>query len=300
MSLLLNYIQEHPKETKRLIGITLKQFNDLVRVATIAEEQLNIEIERQKKRVNAKGAGSHQKLSFSDQILLTLDYLRQFETFQSLGVKFEVSESTAHKIFHKWLPIIVSFLPASLLEEVNDKPGDLEWVQEILCNYELIVDSTEQPIERPLDKEEQKKFYSGYKKMHTMKGQFIILPNVKDIVDVLVGNPGPTSDINLFQEREDCFKSEQEFKGDKGYIGSDKINTPPHRRPKKGELSKEQKKENKEFSSERIFVEHIIRKIKIFKIARERFRLRRDIYEQVILAICGLVRLRIGALILSS
>jgi len=300
MSLLLNYIQNHPKETKRLIGITLEQFNELVRVATIAEEQLNLEIEQQKKRVNAPGAGSPQKLSSPDQILLTLDYLRQFETFQSLGVKFEVSESTAHKIFHKWLPILVSFLPPSLLEQVNDKPGDLEWVQEILCSYELIVDSTEQPIERPLDNEEQKKYYSGYKKRHTMKQQVIILPNGKDIVDIVVGKPGPTSDINLFQEREKKLAGEQQFKGDKGYIGSEKINTPPHRKPKQGELSEEQKKENKDFSSERIVVEHIIRKIKIFKIARERFRLRRDIYEQVILAICGLVRLRIGALILSS
>lgn len=300
MSLLLDYIQVHPKETKRLIGIKLEQFYELVRAATIAEEKLNLEIEQQKKRVNAKGAGCHQKLSFTDQILLTLDYLRQFETFQSLGVKFEVSESTAHKIFHKWLPILVSLLPPSLLEQVNDKPGDLEWVQEILCDYELIVDSTEQPIERPVDNEEQKKYYSGYKKRHTMKGQYIIFPNGKDIVDVIVGKTGPTSDIILFQEREDFFEDKQKFKGDKGYIGSDKINNPPHRKPKEGELSEEQKKENKDFSSGRIFVEHAIRTIKIFKVARERFRLRRDIYEQVILAICGLVRLRISALILSS
>jgi hypothetical protein len=300
MSLLLDYIHTHPKETKRLIGITLKQFKQLVNLAEIANEQLNIEIEKHKTRVNVKGAGSPRKLSVSDQILLTLDYLRQFETFQSLGVKFEVSESTAHNIFHKWLPILVSLLPASLLEQVNDKPGDLEWVKEILCNYELIVDSTEQPIERPLDKSEQKKFYSGYKRMHTMKGQFIILPNGQDIVDCLIGQPGPTSDINLFQERECIFEIEQKFKADNGYLGSEKITTPPHRKPKQGELSEEQKKENKSFSSSRIFVEHIIRNIKIFKIARERFRLRRNIYEQVILAICGLVRLRINALILSS
>ena len=300
MSLLLNYIQTHPKETKRLIGITFKQFNHLVHVAKIAEEKLNLENEKQKIRVNLKGAGSYQKLSVSDQILLTLDYLRQFETFQSLGVKFEVSESTAHKIFHKWLPILVSFLPASLLEQVNDQPGDIEWIKEILCNYELIVDSTEQPIERPLEQECQKKFYSGYKRMHTMKDQLIILPNGSDIVDVLIGEPGPTSDINLFQKREFFFEKEQNFQADNGYLGSEKITNPPHRKPKKGELSEQQKRENQCFSSERIFGEHMIRNIKIFKIARERFRLRRDIYEQVILAICGLVRLRIGALILSG
>ena len=44
MSLLLDYIQVHPKETKRLIRITLEQFNELVPAATIAEEKLNLEI----------------------------------------------------------------------------------------------------------------------------------------------------------------------------------------------------------------------------------------------------------------
>ncbi|MEH2413292.1 transposase family protein [Nostoc sp.] len=45
----------------------------------------------------------------------------------------------------------------------------------------------------------------------------------------------------------------------------------------------------------RIFVEHLIRLIKIFRIASERFRLRSQIYEQIILTVCALVRLRIGS-----
>lgn len=52
------------------------------------------------------------------------------------------------------------------------------------------------------------------------------------------------------------------------------------------------------FSSNRVFVEHIIRVIKIFRVASERFRLHPNTYEQVILTVCGLVRLRIGSLVL--
>jgi len=47
------------------------------------------------------------------------------------------------------------------------------------ANYlrnQLIVDSTEQPIVRPIDYELQKDYYSGKKKMHTLKNQFIVLP----------------------------------------------------------------------------------------------------------------------------
>ena len=59
------------------------------------------------------------------------------------------------------------------------------------------------------------------------------------------------------------------------------------------------KKENQKKAQKRIFVEHVIRLIKIFKVARERFRLKESNYEKVILTICGLVRLRIGALMLT-
>ena len=57
-------------------------------------------------------------------------------------------------------------------------------------------------------------------------------------------------------------------------------------------MSYKVKKENQQKAQKRIFVEHVIRLIKIFKVARERFRLKESNYEKVILTICGLVRLR--------
>nr|WP_208766782.1 transposase family protein [Nostoc flagelliforme] len=52
--------------------------------------------------------------------------------------------------------------------------------------------------------------------------------------------------------------------------------------------------------SKRIFVEHLIRIIKIFQIASQRFRLNSDVYNEIILTVCGLVRLRIGTLVLET
>lgn len=124
-----------------------------------------------------------------------------------------------------------------------------------------------------------------------------VLPNGKDIVDVKIGDPGSTSDISQFRSHLSQFYEHQKFKGDKGYIGEKQIST-PQKKPKKGELTDQQKQENKEFSANRIYVEHMIRLLKIFRVAQERFRLRREIYSLVIRAVCGLVRLRIGALIL--
>ena len=180
---------------------------------------------------------------------------------------------------------------------MKKKDGDSEWVKELLTQYELIVDSAEQAIERPSNDEEQKKFFSGKKKNHTQKNQFIVLLQGEDLVDVIVGDPGPKSDINQFRASLSNFTRSQKFKGDKAYIGEQQITT-PHKKPKKQELTLGQKQENQKFSATRIFVEHIIRLIKLFRVAQERFRLNRGTYEQVILTVCGLVRLRIGALVL--
>jgi hypothetical protein len=80
-------------------------------------------------------------------------------------------------------------------------------------------------------------------------------------------------------------------------VGEPQIKT-PQKKPKNRELTTEQKQQNKELSTDRIFVEHIISLVKIFRVASESFRLNQEKYEQIILTICGLVRLSIRALIL--
>ncbi|MDE5113143.1 MAG: hypothetical protein O4803_02365, partial [Trichodesmium sp. St15_bin1_1] len=59
------------------------------------------------------------------------------------------------------------------------------------------------------------------------------------------------------------------------------------------------KEDNLKLAKKRIFVEHVIRLLKIFGVAREGFRLKEYNYEKVILTICSLVRLRIGVLVLA-
>ncbi|QFS46659.1 transposase family protein [Nostoc sphaeroides] len=297
MSDILKHIEENPKETRRLIGLEYEQLQQLIGNA----ERLNYEKqafrESKKIRIIAGGGGRKPKLSVKEQIILTLVYLRQMTTFQFLGIQFGVSESTANDTFNYWLPILRELLPCSLIEQVKKNESDLMVVQEILTDYELIVDSYEQVRERPGDNEEQEKYFSGKKSNHTFKSQIIIMPDGRDIVDVVAGEPGTKSDITMFRENRDNFDPKQSFKGDLGYLGEDLIDT-PIKKPRKKELTSDQKKSNKAFSSKRIFVEHRIRSVKIFRVVQDRFRLNPKKYEQVILTICGLVRLRIRALIL--
>ncbi|MBS9769780.1 MAG: DDE endonuclease [Trichodesmium erythraeum GBRTRLIN201] len=126
----------------------------------------------------------------------------------------------------------------------------------------------------------------------------IVLLNGKDIVDIEAGKLGQISEINFFRETQEKFHQEQKFTRDKAYVGEPAIKT-PKKKPHIQELTSKEKSQNKELASERIFVEHIIRLLKIFRVAQERFRLNSDKYTQIIMTICGLVRLGIGTVILS-
>lgn len=186
----------------------------------------------------------------------------------------------------------------SLLEQLETLESNLMIVQELLTELELIVDSMEQCRERPGDNEEQKKYVSGNQKQHTFKNQVVSMPEAPRNCGCSSRSIGPTSDISWFRNQQQKFDAEQLFKGDKAYVGGTNIST-PHKKPRNGELTVKQKAENKVFYSQRIFGEHIIRLIKVFRVAAERFR-HPDTYEQVIFTVCGLVRLRIGSLVLPA
>lgn len=175
--------------------------------------------------------------------------------------------------------------------------SEWEWIQEILSEFDLVVDSYEQPIERPTDYQEQKKYYSGKQKRHTLKNQVIVMPSGREIVDVEVGETGATVDIKIWRSRVTEFRESQRFQGDKAYVGEPRIEA-PHKKTRSQDITEAQKQENLSRAKKRIVVEHLIRLVKIFRVAAERFRLNPKKYELIIRVVCGLVRWRIGAIVL--
>lgn len=188
MNTILNYIEQHPQEAVRLIGLSYEQFKDVVTQAELQHHHQLAEQEKTKIRLNNQGGGRQRQLSVTEEILLTLMYLRHSLTFQLVGVQFGVSESKAHTTFHYWIVILREVLPASILEQVERYSSNSQGVkeilehleqlvefaeeeslQEILSKLELLVDSYEQPRERPKDNQEQKKYYSGKKKTTPLK-----------------------------------------------------------------------------------------------------------------------------------
>jgi hypothetical protein len=79
---------------------------------------------------------------------------------------------------------------------------------------------------------------------------------------------------------------------DSGYQGISKIHgnsETPKKKPKGGQLTKEEKSENRRIARERILIEHINAKIKVFKIMANKYRNRRKRHSLRFNLICGII-----------
>lgn len=211
MKNLSHYIQTYPHRSRSLLGIESEQLTALIAYLQQLEAEYKVQHNARKIRLNAPGAGRPTSLSPDAEILLCLYYLRHYPTFEILGLTFELSSSQVHAVVQYWLPFLRQALPASLYEELSDCEAAWAVVAEMLTEWELIVDSTEQVRQRPGDSELQKQYYSGKKKQTTYKQSVIGFPDGSDIVDVTVAHPGPNADVRLFRQQQPQFRPEQTF-----------------------------------------------------------------------------------------
>ncbi len=142
MSLFEKYKMKKPTEFTRLVGVNYGAFEIIL-------EKLEAEIVRYKSAEPMRQRGLKSSLTIADQLLLTLIYLRQYHTFLQLSEMFSISESYAHKRY--------AFISKRLLKALA-LPNDKSLITE---NLKLVIDVTEQELERPLKK--QKSYYSGKK-----------------------------------------------------------------------------------------------------------------------------------------
>jgi IS5 family transposase len=85
-------------------------------------------------------------------------------------------------------------------------------------------------------------------------------------------------DFRIWKKSQIGISKNTELLADKGYQGIKKLcnfSRTPIKKPRKASLSKEQKKLNKQLAKERIVVEHVHRKLKVFIILSSKYRNRR-------------------------
>jgi len=80
MNNVLEYLYNHPRETKRIIGITDKQLIKLIENTQKIEKKIQAIASKEKRLIKA-GGGRKKTLKVEEEIILTLCYLGHMPTF---------------------------------------------------------------------------------------------------------------------------------------------------------------------------------------------------------------------------
>lgn len=237
------------------------------------------------------GDGRPREVLPYQKVLMTLLYLRHNVAHSVVGSLFGCSADSSENAFAEVVVILRDLFPVEKWEaDKHWRKGEASWSADEI--EKVIIDSFETPVPRPSLKERQKRVYSGKKKRHTLKTQ-IAVDERGEILHINAGHRGPKADLRLYQEtvlpKEIAQKPQV---GDKGYQNEEnqQMKT-PQKKPKGGELSEEQKEENKQLAKERVVVEHAIRRVKGFRIMRDEYRMATGIFAMIASAVVGLIQM---------
>lgn len=101
-----------------------------------------VDILRQADSLKKSKGGRKNKLNLEEQLLVTLEYLREYRTYFHIGQNYGISESTAYKTI-KWVE-------DTLVKHLNFALPGRKVLMTNNMDYEVVlIDATESPIERP-------------------------------------------------------------------------------------------------------------------------------------------------------
>jgi len=287
----LEHLNSYPAaKVRALFGLTVVALSELLaKVLPELVRRRQAERVRRPDRQRAVGGGRRRRLKPYQEVLLTLVYLRHNVAHAVVGELFGVSADTAENTFHEVVFVLRDVCPAQRWNaEKRWKKNEPSWTPDEV--ERVLIDSFESPVRRPSLPERQKRVYSGKKKRHTLKSQ--VVTDVKgEILDLDPGHRGPTADKRVYEQSpvEEHYPNAAK-QGDLAYQGIAGVNV-PHKKPKGGRLTEEQRAENRRLAAVRVHVEHGIRRIKGWRIVRDDYRLALGLFPLIASTVVGLVQL---------
>lgn len=323
----LEKLKSRARSFERLVGLTPSEFDQLlIELEPLWERDHRRSLLRAG-RVRRIGAGNTFKLDLGGRLLVTLLYVRQYFTMHVLGLLFDLDAANVCRNIHTLLPVLEQALPAPLRPRTlqaqpdniagteSKKPKKIRSLEEFLGVFpeltDVIVDGTEQPRGQPKVKKGQKpgkkavgrpkdktRFYSVKQGTHTLKTQVAVTPEGQ-IVHLSATASGRTHDMKVLRRSRLMTRLPRHVRvwGDRGYTGMQKVypereTIVPAKRPKKGELSQEQRELNRLISKVRITAENAINRQGKFRACREFFRNQPARHGIIWGCVAGLVNLR--------
>lgn len=304
-------LQKKPKHFQAFTGVTVAQFSEILKALRPVYAEYEQERLTRPDRKRKIGGGRNFTLSLEDRLMVTLMYFRLYVSYALLGYLFNLDgTNVGREINQRMLPALLSILPIPMQDELlssRDEPPQIGGGKRIKTLKRLMeahpeikevwVDATEQPIQRPSEKLARKQHYSGKQSEHTIKSQ--LLTTKKLILHVCGNVPGSVSDTTVLAGSGimHSIPEDVQVNLDRGYEGAEKRYPnnkvyKPKRAQRNHPLTLFEKLYNHLINKTRILVEHVIGRVKKFRIVSELYRNRRASHGDFFLAVAGLINFR--------
>ena len=232
--------------------------------------------------------------TMEDKLFFIMHYLKSNNLQTVQGALFGMSQPKANLWIQCLHPILsqtlddLGDLPARRMEEVVFEPDD----------YSLYFhDGTERPIQRPSDPHQQRHYYSGKKRRHSLKNN--VLSNLScKILFLSETVEGKKHDKKLADETSYTLPAGAKLAQDTGFQGFklDQVAIlQPKKKPKGQSLSDLDKAVNQWHASLRVRIEHAIGGVKRYRIVKDKIRNWKPGFKDAVLATCcGLHNFRLN------
>ena len=310
MELRYENLKSKPAAFRSFTGFDVEEFQILLGAFTTAWESYSQQ-NRLSPELRQRGYGGGRKARLGtcqEKLLFILVYFKTYPLQEVLAFHFDMSQGQACQ----WIRILSEVLRLTL-EKLGHLPErDPQKVKELLETYmdesqqheaspeleieNFAIDGTERRRQRPKDQEDQKRFYSGKKKTHTVKNNLIVTLGKRRVEYLGDTWEGKKHDKKICDEEGHEFPEGSTLYKDTGYQGYEPAGVhtrQPKKKPRGRELTLEEKEQNALISSVRIVVEHVICGVKRCRIVKDVFRNTRDKFADLVMEIaCGLHNFR--------
>jgi hypothetical protein len=296
MILRRRHLSAHPTVFRAMTGLTAPLFDELLLELLPAYHQARAKRLDRPDRQRALGGGDHFDLDPEDQVLLTIVWLRQYPTQEVLGFLFGVSDSTALRAIARCLPLLEQS-GRDTMRMPDPGRGRRKGLPQLLAEtpeLAVIIDTFEQRVQRP--KRQQRAYYSGKKKAHTLKSQVAVDEETGKVADVAESRPGRWADLKVLKRSKLKPRLPEGVGalGDLAYVGiadwhPEGLGATPRRKPRGQPRPEEDRRYNRAFSRRRIKVEHTIGRMRRYQALSQVDRHRRRGHTARVRAVAGLV-----------
>jgi hypothetical protein len=290
-------VKHRPKLLLAMTSLYRTEFEELL-IPFQAAWEVYVAAHSLPKHERQRQVGSGRKPALrttADKLLFILFYVKTYPLQEIMAFSFGMSQGQACYWIHVLSAVLRQTLAA--LEQLPERdPAQL--ASNLVENGEttLGIDGTERRIQRPKDDREQRKYYSGKKKAHTVKNNVVASLASRRVEYLSNTYEGKKHDKKICDEEQLTFPEGSTLYKDTGFQGYEPsgVNTvQPKKKPRGQDLSPEERQRNRTISKVRIIVEHVICGVKRCRIVKDIFRNTRGEFGDLVMEIaCGLHNFR--------